>query len=41
LIPDIGVPWRWVRRYGEDAMLEASERADQLLEDGDPVAAAT
>jgi hypothetical protein len=29
-----------VRRYGADAMLEASERADQLLEDGDPVAAA-
>jgi len=24
-----------VKRYGDDAMLEASERADQLTEDGD------
>jgi hypothetical protein len=23
-----------VKRYGDDAMLEASERADQLLEEG-------
>jgi hypothetical protein len=30
-----------VKRYGADAMLEAAARADQLLEDGDPLAAAT
>jgi len=24
-----------VKRYGDDAMLEAAERADQLLDDGD------
>jgi triphosphoribosyl-dephospho-CoA synthetase len=24
-----------VKRYGDDAMLEASERADQLLDEGD------
>jgi hypothetical protein len=24
-----------LKRYGDDAMLEASERADQLLDDGD------
>ena len=24
-----------VKRYGEDAMLEAAERADQLLDEGD------
>jgi hypothetical protein len=30
-----------VRRYGDDALLEAAARADQLLEDGEPVAAAT
>jgi hypothetical protein len=24
-----------VKRYGDDAMLEAAQRADQLLEDGD------
>jgi hypothetical protein len=27
--------WIWCVRYGEDAMLEAPERADQLLEEGD------
>jgi hypothetical protein len=27
--------WIWCVRYGEDAMLEVSERADQLLEEGD------
>jgi triphosphoribosyl-dephospho-CoA synthetase len=30
-----------VKRYGDDAMLEASERADQLLEDGDMAGAET
>jgi hypothetical protein len=25
-----------VKRYGDAAMLEAAERADQLLEEGDP-----
>jgi hypothetical protein len=29
-----------VKRYGDAAMLEAAERADQLLEEGDPLAAA-
>jgi hypothetical protein len=29
-----------VKRYGDDATLEAAARAEQLLEDGDPVAAA-
>jgi hypothetical protein len=29
-----------VKRYGDDAMLEATQRAGQLLEDGDLVAAA-
>jgi hypothetical protein len=29
------------KRYGDDAMLEASERADQLLDDGDMVGAET
>jgi hypothetical protein len=28
-----------VKRYGDDAMLEASERADQLLDEGDMAAA--
>jgi hypothetical protein len=28
-----------VKRYGADAMLEAAARADQMLEDGDPVSA--
>jgi hypothetical protein len=28
-----------VKRYGDDAMLEASQRADQLTEDGDWAAA--
>jgi hypothetical protein len=43
LIPD-GDVWAaallMVKRYGDDAMLEAAARAEQLLEDGDPVAAA-
>jgi triphosphoribosyl-dephospho-CoA synthetase len=30
-----------VKRYGDDAMIEASERADQLLEKGDMVGAET
>ena len=30
-----------VKRYGDDAMLEAAERADQLQEDGDWQAAIT
>jgi hypothetical protein len=30
-----------VKRYGADALLEASPRADDALENGDPVAAAT
>ena len=30
-----------VKRYGDDAMLEASERADQLLDEGDMAGAAT
>jgi hypothetical protein len=30
-----------VKRYGGDAMLAAAARANQLLEDGDPVVAAT
>jgi hypothetical protein len=30
-----------VKRYGDDAMLEAAARADQLLEDGDMVGAKT
>jgi hypothetical protein len=30
-----------VRRYKEDAMLEASERADQLLDEGDLAGAET
>jgi triphosphoribosyl-dephospho-CoA synthetase len=42
MIPDRDV-WQaavlLVKRYGDDAMLEASERADQLLDEGDPVAA--
>ena len=28
-----------MKRYGDDAMLEAAARADQLLEDGDPLGA--
>ena len=28
-----------VKRYGDDAMLEASQRADQMLEEGDMAAA--
>jgi hypothetical protein len=28
-----------VKRYGDDAMLEASQRADQLLEEGDMASA--
>jgi hypothetical protein len=30
-----------VRRYGDDAMLEAAERADQLLDEGDLAGAET
>jgi triphosphoribosyl-dephospho-CoA synthetase len=30
-----------VKRYGDDAMLEASQRAEQLLEKGDMVGAET
>ena len=30
-----------VKRYGDDAMLEAAERADQMLEEGDMAAAET
>jgi hypothetical protein len=30
-----------VKRYKEDAMLEASERADQFLDDGDMLGAET
>jgi hypothetical protein len=30
-----------VKRYGDDAMLGASERADQLLEEGDMAGAET
>jgi triphosphoribosyl-dephospho-CoA synthetase len=30
-----------VKRYGDDAMLEASERADQLLDDADMAGAET
>jgi len=42
VIPEADI-WRsalaMLRRYEDDAMLEASERADQLLDEGDPVAA--
>jgi hypothetical protein len=38
MIPDLDI-WRaallMVKRYGDDAMLEAAARADQLQEDGD------
>jgi len=38
MIPDIDI-WRsanvMVKRYGEDAALEAAKRADELLEAGD------
>jgi hypothetical protein len=30
-----------VKRYGDDAMIEAAERADQLLEEGDMAGAET
>ena len=30
-----------IKRYGDDAMLEAAERADQLLDEGDLAGAAT
>jgi hypothetical protein len=30
-----------VKRYGDDAMIEASERADQLLDEGDMAGAET
>jgi hypothetical protein len=38
MIPDVDI-WRaaliMVKRYGDDAMLEAAARADQLQEEGD------
>ena len=44
LIPDRHV-WRAalaiVKRYGDDAMLEAAERVDQLLDEGDMAGAET
>jgi hypothetical protein len=44
MLPDIDI-WRaalvMVKRYGEDAMLEAAERADQLLDEGDMAGAET
>jgi hypothetical protein len=44
MIPDRDI-WRsalaMVKRYREDAMIEASARADRALEDGDMGAAAT
>jgi len=37
MIPDVDI-WRsalvMVKRYGDDAMIEAAARADQLLEEG-------
>ena len=36
----MGRPW-FVKRYGDDAMLEAAERADQLLDEGDMAGAET
>ena len=45
MIPDIDIhrsAWLVIRRYGEDdAMLEATARADHLLEEGDRQDAAT
>jgi hypothetical protein len=44
MIPDRDV-WAaavlMVKRYADDAMLEAAERADQLLDEGDMAAAET
>jgi hypothetical protein len=44
MIPDRDV-WQaavlLVTRYGDDAMLEAAERADQLLDEGDMAGAET
>jgi len=44
LIPDADI-WRaallMTKRYGADAMLEAAERADQLLDEGDMAGAET
>jgi hypothetical protein len=44
MIPDRDV-WQaavlLVKRYGDDAMLEASEHADQLLDEGDMAGAET
>jgi hypothetical protein len=44
VIPDRDV-WQaallMVKRYGDDAMLEAAERADQLLDEGDMAGAET
>jgi hypothetical protein len=44
MIPDLDI-WRasllMVKRYGDDALLEAAERADQLLDEGDMAGAET
>ena len=44
MIPDRDV-WQaavlLVKRYGDDALLEAAERADQMLEEGDMAGAET
>ena len=44
MIPDADM-WRAalaiVKRYGDDAMLEATQRADQLLDEGDMAACET
>ena len=44
MIPNIDI-WRvanlMLTRYGEEAMLEAAERAHELAEDGDRAGAAT
>jgi len=44
MIPDADI-WRAalliVKRYGDDAMLEATQRADQLLAEGDMAGAET
>jgi uncharacterized protein DUF6961 len=44
VIPDRDV-WQaailLVKRYGDDAMLEAAQRADQMLEEGDMAGAET
>jgi hypothetical protein len=38
MIPDIDIhrsAWLMIRRYGDDAAIQAAKRADQLLETGD------